>query len=205
MKMNSLNRVFGGLLVCAAMAGSANADILYTYTAPTADAITTITPDLVFNTSPYAGNGPLFSFSFKVAGNVVRSLSGAELDGTNILFNFGGAATNFAFAYNPNDDEQPFIEFAPGNLLRPSGWDLHSVVNIAGIGPRFFESTSSFDFVRRRLDDGSYVVLSAGVPESENSQGIWSVQQVPEPGSLSLLALAGTLMFASRKSLRRKG
>ena len=69
MKMNFLTRAIGGLLFSAALAGSANADVVYKYTAPTADAITTITPAGVFTTTPYVGSGPLFSFSFTRASN----------------------------------------------------------------------------------------------------------------------------------------
>jgi hypothetical protein len=204
MKMNILTRAAVGALVFGALAGSANADVVYKYTAPAADAITSITPAGGFTTSPYAGSGPLFSFSFTRAGNEIKSLTGAELDGMSVLFTYGGVQTKYTYVYNVNDFEQPFLEFAEGNLERPVAWDLHSFVNVAGIGPLFFESTTSFDFVRRQLADGSYLALSAGVPESMNSQGVWSVTQVPEPSSLSMLALAGGLMFVRRKTFKRK-
>ena len=205
MKMNFLTRAIGGLVFSAALAGSANADVVYKYTAPNADSFTTITADgVIVSTIPFAGSGPLFSYSFTRSGNVVESLSNLDLDGTNILFSYGGVDTNVTYVYNPNDFEQPFIEFSGGNFLRPSAWDLHSFINVAGVGPMFFESTSSYDFTRRRLADGSYIAFSAGVPESMNSQGVWSITQVPEPGSLAMLALAGGLLFASRKTLNRK-
>ena len=204
MKMNFLTCAIGALVFSAALAGSANADVVYKYTAPPADNITTITPSGVFTTTPYAGNGPLFSYSFRRAENVVRSLTGPELDGMNVLFTYGGVTTSFTYVYNVNDDEQPFLEFAAGNLSRPVAWDLHSFINVAGAGPLFFESTTSFDFTRRQLADGSYLAFSAGTPESMNSQGVWSITEVPEPSSLSMLALAGGLLVARRKTFKRK-
>jgi hypothetical protein len=198
MKKKFMTRMVAGLALGAALAGPAHADVLYSYTAPVADTATTII-DGMFELRAHAGTGPLFSLSFRRAGNAVASLTAAELNGLDFLLTYEGIATHFTYLMNPDDSEQPFLEFEAGNSARPSAWDWHALVEVAGIGPLFFETTSSFDYTTRATGPGELLAISAGTPGETAGHGVWRVAQVPEPGMPSLLVLGAALLWASRR------
>jgi len=198
-----LTRAAAACALGAALAGPAQADVVYKYTGPVADTATTIANG-IFESADYTGQGPLVSFTFTRTGNSIGSLTSADLSGLEFIFSFAGRETHFTYWQDPADEEQPFIEFEPGTSARPSGWLMHGLVDIAGIGALYFESTSSFDFTTQATGPDQYLALSAGSPGMTDGHGVWAVTQVPEPGTLSIFVLAAALLFAGRKAFNRR-